>query len=118
MLFTDFHVSLSDRKWLQLSHNSSFYSFYKYMNNVQVYCSLIPDLQLVVRFNALVSVHSIDSTMLLKKIPLLSELIDMGLFLRHGHFISSFGFHYIVSTLSVCQDLIPFTGLKRKVKKG
>ena len=53
-----------------------------------------------------------------KKISLLSELIDMGLFLRHGHFISSFGFHYIVSTLSVYQDLIPFTGLKRKVKKG
>ena len=37
------------------------------MNNVQVYCSLIPDLELVVRLNALVSVHSIDSTMLLKK---------------------------------------------------
>ena len=41
----------------------------------------------------------------------------MGPFLRHGHFISSFGFHYIVSTLSVCQDLIPVIGLKSKVKK-
>ena len=87
------------------------------MYNVQVYCSLIPDLELVVRFNALVNVHSIDSIMLLKKSHYIENWLTWGLFLRHGHFISSFGFHYIVSTLLVCQDLIPFTGLKRKVKK-